>query len=97
MNTVMYLGAAAAVWLVAMNIAGFAVCGIDKQRAKKKAWRIPERRIFMIAAAGGSLGVLAGMYRFRHKTKHPEFVIGIPVILICQILVACGIVYMLVK
>ena len=58
---------------------------LDKQLAKKEKMRIPESRLFRIAILGGSLGVLFGMYTFRHKTLHKQFTIGIPAILIAQI------------
>lgn len=58
----------------------------DKQKAKKKAWRIPESTLFLLAIAGGSIGSIAGMYTFRHKTKHMNFVILMPVILAVQVL-----------
>lgn len=58
--------------------------GIDKHRARTRRWRIPEKTLFLTAALGGSPGVWAGMYLFRHKTKHVSFVLGIPLILIVQ-------------
>ena len=58
----------------------------DKQKAKKKGWRIPESTLFLLAIAGGSIGSIAGMYTFRHKTKHMNFVILMPVILAVQVL-----------
>ena len=61
---------------------------IDKIKAKKKRWRIPEATLFLVAAVGGSIGSLIGMYAFRHKTKHMSFVAGMPLILAVQI-VAC--------
>ena len=57
---------------------------IDKQKAKKNRWRIPEKTLFGIALIGGSVGCIAGMYTVRHKTKHKYFVIGMPVILLAQ-------------
>ena len=60
----------------------------DKLKAKKKKWRIPEATLMTVAAVGGSIGSLAGMYTFRHKTRHPKFTIGIPVILAPQIVLA---------
>lgn len=57
----------------------------DKYKAKNGQWRIPEARLFCVAAFLGSPGILAGMYMFRHKTKHIRFVLGIPVICIIQI------------
>jgi uncharacterized membrane protein YsdA (DUF1294 family) len=62
---------------------------IDKQKARKKKWRIPEATLMGFAAAGGSVGALAGMYTFRHKTLHKNFTIGIPLILFFQ-LIALG-------
>ena len=72
-------------YLLIMNAAGFLVMTIDKLYAKKNMWRIPERTLLGVAAFGGSIGVWAAMYTVRHKTKHLKFVIGVPVILICQI------------
>ena len=60
---------------------------IDKKRAIKNKWRIPEKNLFIIAALGGSIGSIAGMHLFRHKTKHWYFKFGMPVILICQIII----------
>lgn len=68
-------------YLVIINAAGFASMLADKQKARKGAWRIPERTLMTIAAVGGSLGSFLGMQLFRHKTKHPKFHIGIPLLL----------------
>lgn len=57
----------------------------DKLRAKKRAYRIPEATMFIIAIIGGSIGCILGMYTFRHKTRHWHFVYGMPLILILQI------------
>ena len=57
----------------------------DKLKAKRGAWRIPEKTLLGVAAAGGSIGSLIGMYTFRHKTKHIKFTVGIPLILILQL------------
>ena len=59
---------------------------VDKQKARKNKWRIKESTLFTIAAVGGSLGILLGMYAFRHKTKHISFTAGIPVIMALQII-----------
>ncbi len=59
---------------------------IDKRKAQKGAWRIPEQTIFYITLLGGGIGTIAGMYTFRHKTKKLRFVIGLPTILICEII-----------
>ena len=75
-------------YLVIINAAGFLIMLIDKRKAQKNLWRIPERTIMSVAVSGGSVGVLLGMYAFRHKTKHLKFTIGVPVILSVQILIA---------
>lgn len=72
-------------YLLIMNIIGIAVMGIDKSSAKRHAWRIPEKVLFLVSLLGGSIGTWAGMYIFRHKTKHWYFVVGMPAILILQI------------
>lgn len=72
------------VYLIFMNLVGFALMGIDKYKAKKHLWRIPEKTLFLSSVLGGSIGTLAGMYVFHHKTKHWYFVIGMPAILIIQ-------------
>lgn len=59
--------------------------GIDKSRAKKRLWRIPESTLFVVAIIGGSIGSIIGMKKFHHKTKHWYFVYGMPAILIIQI------------
>lgn len=73
-----------AAYLLFINLIGFALMGIDKYKAKKHLWRIPEKTLFLAAVLGGSVGTIAGMYTFRHKTKHWYFVIGMPAILILQ-------------
>lgn len=75
-------------WLIAINIAAFALFGLDKARAKRGAWRIPEKTLFLSAILGGGAGALAGMYAFRHKTKHKSFVFGIPLILAAELAAA---------
>ena len=80
-------------YLILINALAFAFMLIDKQKAKKHKWRIPEATLMSIAALGGSIGALAGMYTFRHKTKHPKFTIGIPAILIAHLVIA----YLLLK
>lgn len=75
------------VYLVVMNLIGFAMMGIDKKRAIKGAWRISEATLFTAAFIGGSLGCILGMRQFRHKTKHWYFKYGMPAILMIQILV----------
>ncbi|MBQ8358361.1 MAG: DUF1294 domain-containing protein [Oscillospiraceae bacterium] len=75
-------------YLLLINAVAFVLMLADKQKARKKKWRIPESTLIASAVIGGSLGALAGMYIFRHKTKHPKFTIGIPVILVIQIIIA---------
>ena len=76
------------IYLLIVNIAGLAVMGIDKAKAIKGAWRIPEKTLFLFSIIGGSIGTWAGMYIFHHKTKHWYFVIGMPAILIIQLVIA---------
>ncbi|MFL0248240.1 DUF1294 domain-containing protein [Candidatus Clostridium stratigraminis] len=73
------------VYLTAINIFGIYIMYLDKRKAKKGYWRVPEATLFMVAAIFGSLGILIGMKLFHHKTKHLKFVIGIPAILIVQV------------
>ena len=71
-----------------MNVLGFALMGIDKRKAQRSAYRIPEATLFTIAIMGGSLGSVLGMYLFRHKTKHWYFKLGMPIILVLQVALA---------
>ena len=73
------------VYLIIINAAAFLLMLIDKQKAKRSAWRIPEATLMGVAALGGSIGAIAGMYVFRHKTRHVKFFLGLPAILIIQI------------
>jgi len=73
------------IYLIVINLIGFAVMFIDKQKAKRGSWRIPENTIFVITAIGGGIGTIAGMYTFRHKTKKLSFKIGLPFLLIMDI------------
>ena len=84
------------IYLILVNAVAFLLMLIDKQKAKKKKWRIPEATLIGSAAIGGSIGALAGMYTFRHKTKHPKFTVGIPVILVLQLILA-GVIVWLIK
>ena len=70
------------IYLIAVNIAAFAVMGADKYRAQRNKWRISESSIFALGLIGGGAGIYLGMKLFRHKTKHLEFTLGIPVIII---------------
>ena len=75
-------------YLLLINAAAFILMLVDKRKARKNRWRIPERTLILSAALGGSIGALLGMYTFRHKTKHLKFTLGIPAILIAQIALA---------
>jgi uncharacterized membrane protein YsdA (DUF1294 family) len=75
-------------YLLAVNLLAFALMGADKAKARRGAWRIPEKVLFLSALAGGSVGAIAGMFAFRHKTKHLRFVLGLPAILLAQLLAA---------
>lgn len=74
-------------YLVAINVVTFFVYGIDKWKAKQSRWRIPEAALLMLAAIGGSVGALLGMYVWHHKTLHKKFKYGVPLILIAQVAV----------
>lgn len=76
------------VYLLIINAVGFLLMLVDKLKAKRGLWRIPEATLMGVAVLGGSIGSLLGMNTFRHKTKHPKFTIGIPVILALQVLAA---------
>lgn len=73
-------------YLLIVNAVAFLLMLVDKQSARKKLWRIPESTLLLTAAIGGSIGALAGMYTFRHKTRHLKFTLGVPAILVVQIL-----------
>lgn len=73
------------IYAVVMNSISFFMYGLDKWKAKNNAWRISEKTLLLLAFLGGSVGALAGMHMFRHKTKHKLFVLGIPVCLILHI------------
>lgn len=74
------------VWLlVAYNALACALMGYDKYQAYRHRWRVPEKTLFAVALTGGSLGILAGMFIFHHKTRHWSFKLGIPAILVLQL------------
>lgn len=75
-------------YLLIVNAAGFVLMLADKHKAKKNKWRVRESTLLGVAIIGGSIGVLAGMYTVRHKTRHKKFSIGVPVIIILQCLLA---------
>ena len=72
-------------YLVAINIITFIIYGIDKYKSQHQRWRIKEATLILLSVIGGSIGALLAMMFFRHKTKHAKFYIGVPLILILQI------------
>ena len=78
------------IYVIAINIIAFLAMFIDKRKAEKGKWRIPEKTIFIVTAIGGGIGTISGMYAFRHKTQKFQFVIGLPAITILEII---GIIY----
>ena len=76
------------IYLFIINAIGFILMLVDKIKARKNLWRIPEKVLFLSAIIGGSIGSLLGMYVFRHKTKHFSFILGMPLILAIQIVLA---------
>ena len=76
------------VYLLIVNALGFVLMLADKRKARKKKWRIPESTLMLVALIGGSIGCLSGMYLFRHKTRHPKFTVGVPLILALQVVLA---------
>jgi uncharacterized membrane protein YsdA (DUF1294 family) len=73
-------------YLIGINVLTFLLYGIDKWKARRGKWRIPEETLMWPAIVGGSIGALLGMYLFRHKTKHRKFALGVPVIFLVQVL-----------
>ena len=84
----------ASIIVLIINIVAFAAFGIDKWKSKNGKWRIPEATLLLLAFLGGSVGSLAGMYLFHHKTKHKKFTVSVPIFLILQI---CLLAYVLLK
>lgn len=80
-------------YLIIINIAAWIMYGLDKWKAKSGAWRIPERTLLLTALAGGSVGALAGMLLFHHKTRKPKFMIGVPVMFAAHCVIVGVIVY----
>ena len=77
------------IYLALINAFAFAAMGIDKAKARRRARRIPEVTLLLLAAVGGSVGAILGMLLFRHKTRHAAFFIGLPVIFVLQCALAC--------
>lgn len=75
-------------YLSAVNLLTLVLMGLDKGKARRGARRIPEKTLFLTAAIGGSVGAIAGIFLFRHKTRHLSFVLGLPAILLAQLCAA---------
>lgn len=80
-------------YAVAVNVISFIMMGVDKRKAIKRAFRIPESTLFILAIIGGSIGSIAGMHLFHHKTRHWYFLYGMPVILALQIILILTLVF----
>lgn len=74
------------IYLIVINVIGFFIMWLDKRKAEKGRWRIPEKTLFLITALGGGIGTTIGMYVFRHKTQKLQFVLGFPVITVLEII-----------
>lgn len=74
-----------AFWVLFWSILDYILMGVDKWKAKRERWRVPEKTFFLVAVLGGSLGAILGMYAFHHKTRHWYFKWGLPAILLAQI------------
>lgn len=81
------------IYLALINLAAFIVFGADKLQAKRGGRRVPEKTLMILCAVGGSIGGLAGMYVFHHKTLHSKFTLGVPMILLAQVIIAAAILY----
>jgi len=75
------------VYLIIINAFGFLIMGLDKSKSKRESWRIPEKTLLLVAILGGSVGSYFGMQVFHHKTLHKRFAIGIPMIILVQIII----------
>ena len=84
---------ALSLYLVAINIIAFFLYGIDKWKARHDKWRITEARLITISLLGGSLGAFLGMKTWRHKTQHPKFRYGLPLILFLHLAAALAALY----
>lgn len=81
------------IYLVIMSLAAVAVTVKDKKAAQRHGRRVAEKTLLLIAALGGSAGMLVTMKTIRHKTKHAKFMVGIPVIILMQLAVIAGVLY----
>lgn len=79
------------IYIIVINLVAFLAMFIDKKKAEKDRWRIKESTLLTLALIGGSIGAITGMYVFHHKTKKPRFYIGIPIMIVVQILIVIAI------
>ena len=77
------------IYLLEINSVAAILCGLDKRRARKKLWRVPESTLLFCAALGGSAGLLLTMLLLWHKVQRPRFILGVPLILLLQLAAAC--------
>ncbi|UZJ80345.1 DUF1294 domain-containing protein [Fictibacillus sp. KU28468] len=75
------------IYLILVNVIAFWLMHHDKEAAKAGKWRTPERRLWLFAIIGGACGIWAGMVQFRHKTKHPSFQVGVPLLVLADIFI----------
>ena len=92
-----YIAIGAAEYIAVISIIGWILPYVDKRRAKNGSWRIPEKTLFVVSALGGSVAMYASMKKYRHKTKHKRFMIGIPCIMIAQAALIVGAVILYMK
>ncbi|MCX4338655.1 MAG: DUF1294 domain-containing protein [Lachnospiraceae bacterium] len=80
-------------YIVIVNLISLIMMAVDKRKAQKRAFRIPEATLFVLAIIGGSLGSIIGMHLFHHKTRHWYFLYGMPVILALQVILVLAVVF----
>lgn len=81
------------VYIFLLSLVGFVLMGVDKWKAKRNRWRVPERTIFLIAGLGGAIGATLGMHAFHHKTRHWYFKFGLPALMMLQIALLAAFIY----
>jgi len=84
-------------YILTVNLAGFLLMGVDKRRARRDAWRIPEKTLFLPAVLGGVPGCMLGMRVFHHKTRHWYFKLGMPAILVVQLVLIGWLVWLMMR
>ena len=78
---------AAVIWLCVISLIAIVITISDKIKAKRNRWRVPEATLLLISALGGSAAMYLTMLTIRHKTRHIKFMLGIPLILVFQIVI----------